>query len=53
MFWSAAEQLEDLHHLRANYKKHTQAIYSVFGPMGLFEEAKAATSEEQEDRGVS
>lgn len=27
LFWSAPERLEDLRHLRANYEKHTQAIF--------------------------
>ena len=45
-------ELEDLRHLRANYEKHTQAIYFVFGPRGLFEEAKALKSEEQKGRAV-
>lgn len=46
VFGSPPERLDDLRHLRANYGKHTRAIYLVFGPVGLFEEAKALTSEE-------
>lgn len=52
LFWSPLERLEDLRHLRGNYEKHTQAIYFAFGPMGLFERAKALKSEEQRGRGV-
>lgn len=52
LFWSPLEWLADLRHLRANYGKHTQAIYFVFGPMGLFEETKALKAEEQNGRGV-
>lgn len=37
-------------HLRANYEKHTQAIYLVFGPVGLFEKAKALRAEVQRGR---
>lgn len=52
LFRSPLERLADLRHLRANYEKHTQAIYFVPGPMGLFEEAKALKAEEQKGRGV-
>lgn len=41
LFWSLHKHLEHLSHLKANYEKCTQAIYFLFDPTGLGEQAEA------------
>lgn len=52
LFWSLQEPLEGSCHFRANYEKHTQATNFMFGPMGLFEEAKALKADVQKGKNM-
>lgn len=41
LFGSLHKQLQYLSHLKGNYEKWTQALYFLFDPTGLYEQAKA------------